>query len=254
MTARLTPRAEPIPAPAPSHEEQAGQGRRERGVLAETGTRAKQVSPGFGTRATENTEMRRPSRPGPNTNPREAMKQAHRDRLLDAAAELVAELGTDAVTAKSVSRRAGLTRRAFYELFANPIDCLRALANRASEDEATTVLASPPGTRTGPPTHVWISVLRAVVETPGANTRAIARSAGVPDDRDVASLLGGLEVGGHVWNARPRGQRGPNRWEPTDRGVTVVSRDEESAHQRTSREQAAHKAYGPLKRSKKGRK
>jgi hypothetical protein len=29
------------------------QGRRERGVLAETGMRAKRVSPGFGTRATE---------------------------------------------------------------------------------------------------------------------------------------------------------------------------------------------------------
>jgi primosomal protein N' (replication factor Y) len=38
---------------------QAGQGRRERGVLAETGMRAERVSPGFGTRATEDAEMRR---------------------------------------------------------------------------------------------------------------------------------------------------------------------------------------------------
>jgi hypothetical protein len=39
-----------------------------------------------------------------------------------------------------------------------------------------------------------------------------------------------------------------------DRVVTVISRDEESTHQRTGCEQAAHKAYGPLKHSKKGRK
>src|SRR6185437_1520002 len=51
--------------------DQARQGRRERGVLAETGMRAKRVSPGFGTRATEDAAARsvygrlRPARAGP---------------------------------------------------------------------------------------------------------------------------------------------------------------------------------------------
>jgi hypothetical protein len=53
-------------------EGQAGQGRTESGVLAETGMRARECPPGFGTRAMQDADMRRSSPPWPSKLPPQA--------------------------------------------------------------------------------------------------------------------------------------------------------------------------------------
>jgi AcrR family transcriptional regulator len=58
---------------------------------------------------------------------------SQRDRLLDACAELMAEGGWAAVTIGDLARRAGVSRGAFYALFADKEDCLLAAYGRFAE-------------------------------------------------------------------------------------------------------------------------
>ncbi len=97
---------------APQGDEgQVDQGRSERGVL---GTRASEDagrSPGIG--------QRRPSTPW------------QRGRLLSATFELVEEQGYGGATARSISERAGVSSRTFYECFGDREDCFLATFNYA---------------------------------------------------------------------------------------------------------------------------
>jgi AcrR family transcriptional regulator len=54
------------------------------------------------------------------------LEESQRTRILAAAAELVAEQGFGAVTATNIVRRAGVSRRSFYELFGDREACLLA--------------------------------------------------------------------------------------------------------------------------------
>lgn len=183
-------------------------------------------APGRDMRRTSTPDGCRPNSPTHS----EAMKTAKRERLLDAAAELVAELGARDLSAKAVYERAGQTRRAFYAMFANVDDCLRALANRASEDEAVAAAADrqlvapntdrPAEGRKRSATPVWLSVLRAVKAHPGATTRAIGRYGGISSDWEAAGALSELAQMGLVENANPG--CGPNAWLPTDPGLKVA--------------------------------
>lgn len=65
---------------------------------------------------------------------REQVIQIQRSRLLVAAAGAVEELGYTNVTVAHITRRARVSRRTFYELFANREECLVALAESIVED------------------------------------------------------------------------------------------------------------------------
>lgn len=55
--------------------------------------------------------------------PRALVSQVQRGRLLDATAEVVAEEGYLATTVHMILKRAGISRRTFYEQFADKEDC-----------------------------------------------------------------------------------------------------------------------------------
>jgi AcrR family transcriptional regulator len=59
-------------------------------------------------------------------------KQAQLDRLLNAAAEVVAEHGLDELTVRRVCARASVAETVFYELFASGEDCAVALFDRTA--------------------------------------------------------------------------------------------------------------------------
>lgn len=70
-----------------------------------------------------------------------ARREATRQRLLDAAAELFAEFGVDAASVEAVCERAGFTRGAFYSNFASKDDLMLALTERLTEQKIEQVTA-----------------------------------------------------------------------------------------------------------------
>jgi AcrR family transcriptional regulator len=76
-----------------------------------------------------------PSRAASGRSPAERRRVAEvqRRRLLAAAAQVACEQGAAAVTASNVLRRSGLSRRTFYELFADSEQCLLAVLQDALE-------------------------------------------------------------------------------------------------------------------------
>lgn len=61
------------------------------------------------------------------------MEEMQRRRLLVAICELLGEEGLDGVSVGSISKRAGVSRRTFYEVFEDREDCLLAAFNQATE-------------------------------------------------------------------------------------------------------------------------
>jgi AcrR family transcriptional regulator len=72
---------------------------------------------------------RRSVRPGP-LGGKVFIPLSQRTRLLDTAAEVIAERGLDGFRPKWVCNRAGMSHRTFYDLFADREDCLLALFDR----------------------------------------------------------------------------------------------------------------------------
>lgn len=60
---------------------------------------------------------------GPHGIPRAVVADVQRGRLLDATAEVVAESGYLTATVHMILKRAGISRRTFYELFKDKEDC-----------------------------------------------------------------------------------------------------------------------------------
>jgi len=60
---------------------------------------------------------------GPHGIPRAIVADVQRGRLLDATAEVIAEEGYLATTVHMILKRAGISRRTFYELFDDKEDC-----------------------------------------------------------------------------------------------------------------------------------
>src|SRR3546814_7603493 len=61
-------------------------------------------------------------------------REATRQRLLDAAAEVFAEVGLDATSVEAVCERAGFTRGAFYSNFASKEEMFLELAAAVAEE------------------------------------------------------------------------------------------------------------------------
>jgi AcrR family transcriptional regulator len=70
---------------------------------------------------------------GPHALPQDVVVAHQRERLLDAAAAAVAEQGYADLTVRDLIVRAGVSRRTFYQLFDDKIDCVFAAHERAFE-------------------------------------------------------------------------------------------------------------------------
>src|SRR5215213_1816945 len=70
---------------------------------------------------------------GPHALPQEVVVAHQRERLLDAAATAMAEQGYAVLTVRDLIDRAGVSRRTFYQLFDDKIDCVFAAHERAFE-------------------------------------------------------------------------------------------------------------------------
>jgi AcrR family transcriptional regulator len=70
---------------------------------------------------------------GPHALPQDVVAAHQRERLLDAAATTVAEEGYAELTVRDLIVRAGVSRRTFYQLFDDKIDCVFAAHERAFE-------------------------------------------------------------------------------------------------------------------------
>jgi AcrR family transcriptional regulator len=70
---------------------------------------------------------------GPHALPQEVVIAHQRERLLDAATQAMAEEGYAELTVRDLIDRAGVSRRTFYQLFEDKIDCVFAAHERAVE-------------------------------------------------------------------------------------------------------------------------
>jgi AcrR family transcriptional regulator len=70
---------------------------------------------------------------GPHALPQDVVIAHQRERLLDAAAAAMAEQGYAELTVRDLIDRAGVSRRTFYQLFDDKIDCVFAAHERAFE-------------------------------------------------------------------------------------------------------------------------
>jgi AcrR family transcriptional regulator len=70
---------------------------------------------------------------GPHALPQDVVIAHQRERLLDAAAAAMSEQGYAELTVRDLIDRAGVSRRTFYQLFDDKIDCVFAAHERAFE-------------------------------------------------------------------------------------------------------------------------
>jgi len=70
---------------------------------------------------------------GPHGIPRAVVHEVQRGRLLDALAEVIAEEGYLDTTVHKILKRAGISRRTFYEIFTDKEDCFLAAYQEASD-------------------------------------------------------------------------------------------------------------------------
>jgi AcrR family transcriptional regulator len=113
---------------------------------------------------------------GPHRLAREEVLASQRGRLLDAMAEVVAERGYGATTVADVIEHAGVSRRTFYEHFADKEACFLAAYDTGVEILMATM-------REGDPIRAYLETLSAepafartfLIEIGAAGPRAIAR-------------------------------------------------------------------------------
>ncbi len=70
---------------------------------------------------------------GPHGIPRAVVQEVQRGRLFDALAEVIAEEGYLDTTVHKILKRAGISRRTFYELFTDKEDCFLAAYEEAAD-------------------------------------------------------------------------------------------------------------------------
>jgi len=98
-------------------------------------------------------------------------REATRQRLLDAATEVFAEVGLDATSVESVCERAGFTRGAFYSNFASKEEMFLELAasvarSRVSDVEARVAELAGEGTLDATPATA-VALVERVLDLPG---------------------------------------------------------------------------------------
>src|ERR1039457_4029490 len=98
--------------------------------------------------------MRRPGTPGPRGGG-VFVSELQRARLLDATFSVVSEDGYRRMTARSVSGRAGVSNKTFYDLFSDREDCFLGAFDHAVEELAAVVLPAWEGEQE------WATAIRA---------------------------------------------------------------------------------------------
>ncbi|MEU4154361.1 TetR/AcrR family transcriptional regulator [Streptomyces sp. NPDC026659] len=125
---------------------------------------------------------------GATTNPRRGphrlepalVAASRRGRLLDAMAESVARIGYTATTVADVLRLAGVSRKTFYEQFADKQACFLAAFDHAAQALATSVNGQPPPT--GDVDEQLRAGYAALCSTPASMPNHVrAFAAGVPE-------------------------------------------------------------------------
>jgi AcrR family transcriptional regulator len=110
-------------------------------------------------------------RPGPRVLPAEQVADVHRARLLAGLAEAAAEKGYSATTIADVVARAQVSRRTFYEQFADKEDCFLAAYDAVSDLLIALIAHAVAGEE-----RPWEERVRAAVE---AYLQTLAREPGV---------------------------------------------------------------------------
>ena len=95
---------------------------------------------------------------GPQALPRSEVAAHQRERLVDAMVQAVNERGVVATTISDLVARAGISRRTFYEHFANKEDCLLATYDTVVETEVERLLGLAAGSGVE-----WLDQLEAIV-------------------------------------------------------------------------------------------
>jgi AcrR family transcriptional regulator/DNA-binding MarR family transcriptional regulator len=148
-------------------------------------------------------------RPGRDSHSRDKVDGIQRARIVSAMAEVVTEQGLPAATVANVVARAGVSRRTFYELFADREECFLAAFDHATGLAAAAVLSE--YERPGP----WRDQIRAgllgllefldeepslgalcVVHSLGAGPTALERRGRIVDGLIAAVDEGGQTTGG----------------------------------------------------------
>ncbi|MFE1644091.1 TetR/AcrR family transcriptional regulator [Microbacterium sp. P01] len=80
-----------------------------------------------------------PPTPANEAVPASARRERTRQRLLDAAAQVFAEVGLDAASVEAICERAGFTRGAFYSNFVSKDELFLELAGRVSDEKLSAV-------------------------------------------------------------------------------------------------------------------
>jgi len=138
---------------------------------------------------------------GRHAAPRRIVREAQRSRMLDAMVEAVAEKGFARVVVADVIERAGVSRKTFYEQFANKAECFLAAYDAgvdrllAAIDDAVTAPAPDWLTATRRAVAVYLETMAAspafaralLVEVLGAGPEALARR-DVVQERFAAQL------------------------------------------------------------------
>lgn len=131
-----------------------------------------------------------PLPPGPQTRPREEIAEVHRRRIIAGMAQALATNGIARTTIADVVREAQVSRRTFYELFADKTTCLMAtydactdLQMRFIEDAVEARAGQPWQDRITAGIRAYLEIMRAlpdlarvlIVELPSAGPEALAR-------------------------------------------------------------------------------
>src|SRR5438445_593493 len=180
--------------------------------------------------------------------PRARVVEIQRSRLLAAASGAVDELGYARTTVADITERARVSRRPFYDLFANREDCLLAVLGKGVGRTGTWRLrhrfAGPAGL-TSPArladlplasgrdplaevpmrlTYRTALVLEMIARHPGVSNRLAAELAGISDQGQISKLLARLARLGLIVNTgeghHAKGE--PNEWRLTDKGLQVT--------------------------------
>jgi AcrR family transcriptional regulator len=178
------------------------------------------------------------------------VSEMQRSRMLSSAVRVVSEYGYRRMSVARVAGGARVSRRTFYEVFADREDCfLAAFEEAVARAEAVVVdayeredgvwrekvraallelLVFLDGLLVDLPmrlTYRTMRVLSAIGEHPGASNRRVGEIAGTSDQGQISKLLMRLEKLGLVENvrggerSRPMGE--PNAWRLTARGEEI---------------------------------
>ncbi len=152
-------------------------------------------------------------------DPRASLPSSQRERLLDAAVELVAERGAAKATIEAIVKRAGVSSVTFYECFRSKEECFVAAFDRAVEalrDEVRAAL--PPAASRQERVRAGLAALLAAIDAEpmrarlcfvesqkdGPLMRARYEEALAATAEELDDSLGEAIVGGLAWLVRER--------------------------------------------------